>query len=139
MTDTGLLILRVFAGLFMAFGHGLGKFNRFFSGEEIKFMDFLGIGMKASLFLAMSAEFFFALFIVLGLFTRFSSIFLIVTMFVAAFIAHGGDPFGKMEMSLLYLTIFTTLFFTGGGKYSVSNLFASKFENGNKIISFLVK
>lgn len=139
MTDTGLLILRVFAGLFMAFGHGFGKFNKFFSGDEIKFLDFLGIGMSASLFLAMSAEFFFALFIVVGLFTRFSSIFLIVTMFVAAFIAHGGDPFGKMEMSLLYLTIFTTLFFTGGGKYSVSNLFSAKIENGNKIISFLVK
>jgi len=139
MTDIGLLVLRIFAGAFMAFGHGLGKFNKFFSGDEIKFLDFLGIGMKASLFLAMSAEFFFALFIVAGLFTRFSSIFLIVTMFVAAFIAHGGDPFGKMEMSLLYLTIFTTLFFTGGGKYSISNLFSGKFENGNKILSFLTK
>lgn len=139
MTDTGLLILRVFAGLFMAFGHGFGKFNRFFSGDEIKFLDFLGIGMKASLFLAMSAEFFFALFIVVGLFTRASSVFLIITMFVAAFVAHWGDPFGKMELSLLYLTIFTTLFFTGGGKYSVSNLFSSRFENGNKILSFLTK
>ncbi len=139
MTDTGLLILRVFAGAFMAFGHGLGKFSKFFSGEEIKFLDFLGIGMKASFFLAMSAEFFFALFIVLGLFTRASSVFLIITMFVAAFIAHGGDPFGKMEMSLLYLTIFSTLFLTGGGKYSVSNLFSSKFENGNKILAFLTK
>ncbi len=139
MTDIGLLVLRVFAGLFMAFGHGFGKFQKFFSGDEIKFLDFLGIGMSASMFLAMSAEFFFALFIVLGLFTRFSSIFLIVTMFVAAFIAHGGDPFGKMEMSLLYLTVFTTLFFTGGGKYSVSNLFADKFEKGNSILSFLTK
>ncbi len=139
MTDIGLLVLRVFAGLFMAFGHGFGKFQKFFSGDEIKFLDFLGIGMSASMFLAMSAEFFFALFIVLGLFTRFSSIFLIVTMFVAAFIAHGGDPFGKMEMSLLYLTVFTTLFFTGGGKYSVSNLFADKFEKGNSILAFLTK
>lgn len=139
MTDIGLLVLRVFAGLFMAFGHGLGKFNRFFSGDEIKFLDFLGVGMSASLFLAMSAEFFFALFIVFGLFTRFSSIFLIITMFVAAFVAHAGDPFGKMEMSLLYLTVFTALFFTGGGKYSVSNLFAGKFEKGNKILAFLSK
>ena len=97
MTDIGLLVLRVFAGLFMAFGQGFGKFQKFFSGDEIKFLDFLGIGMSASMFLAMSAEFFFALFIVLGLFTRFSSIFLIVTMFVAAFIAHGGDPFGEAQ------------------------------------------
>ncbi len=139
MTDTGLLVLRVFAGLFMAFGHGLGKFQKFFSGDEIKFLDFLGIGETASMFLAMSAEFFFALLVASGLFTRLSSIFLIVTMFVAAFVAHSGDPFGKMEMSILYLTIFTTLFLTGGGKYSLSALFESKIPAGNKLLSFFAK
>lgn len=139
MNDLGILILRIFAGGFMAFGHGYGKFVNYFSGEEIKFLDFLGIGMKASFFLAMSAEFFMAIFIVLGLFTRTVAIPLIITMAVAAFIAHGADPFQKKEMALLYLTVFGTLFFTGGGKYSLSALLANKIPSGNNTVSFLVK
>lgn len=139
MNDLGLLLLRIFAGGFMAFGHGYGKFVKFFSGEEIKFLDFLGIGMKASFFLAMSAEFFLAIFVILGLFTRTVTIPLIITMAVAAFIAHGDDPFQKKEMALLYLTVFGTLFFTGGGKYSVSAFLANKIPSANKAVSFLVK
>ncbi|MCA0386872.1 MAG: DoxX family protein [Bacteroidetes bacterium] len=139
MNDLGLLLLRIFAGGFMAFGHGYGKFVKFFSGEEIKFLDFLGIGMKASFFLAMSAEFFLAIFVILGLFTRTVTIPLIITMVVAAFIAHGDDPFQKKEMALLYLTVFGTLFFTGGGKYSISALLANKIPSANKAVSFLVK
>lgn len=139
MNDLGLLLLRIFAGGFMAFGHGYGKFVHFFSGEEIKFLDFLGIGMKASFFLAMSAEFFLAIFVILGLFTRTVTIPLIITMAVAAFIAHGDDPFQKKEMALLYLTVFGTLFFTGGGKYSISALLANKIPSANKAVSFLVK
>lgn len=138
MQDLGLLLIRVIAGLFMAFGHGLGKFQKFFSGEEIKFMDFLGLGMSASLFLAMFAEFFMALLVAIGLFTRVTTIPLIITMFVAAFVAHGADPFAKKEMSLLFLTMFTALFLTGGGKYSVSNLLSDKIKTENKIVKFLL-
>ncbi|GAB1348090.1 DoxX family protein [Ignavibacteriales bacterium] len=139
MNDFGLLLIRILAGSFMAFGHGYGKFVNFFSGEEIKFLDFLGVGQSASFFLAMSAEFFMAIFIIFGLFTRSAAFTLIVTMGVAAFIAHGADPFQKKEMALLYLSIFGTLFFTGGGKYSVSSLFADKIPAENKIVSFLIK
>jgi putative oxidoreductase len=139
MSDAGILVLRVVAGSFMAFGHGLGKFQKFFSGEEIKFLDFLGIGMTASMFLAMSAEFFMALLIIFGISTRLAAIPLIITMFVAAFVAHAADPFQTKEMSLLYLTIFGTLFITGGGKYSVSALLTNKIPAGNKIVSFLTK
>ncbi len=93
MNDIGILVLRVVAGSFMAFGHGLGKFQKFFSGEEIKFLDFMGIGMSASLFLAMSAEFFMAIFIIFGLSTKLSSIPLIITMAVAALLHMGVTLF----------------------------------------------
>jgi putative oxidoreductase len=139
MSDIGILVLRVVAGSFMAFGHGLGKFQSFFSGNEIKFLDFLGIGMPASLFLAMAAEFFMAIFIIFGLSTKLSSIPLIITMAVAAFVAHGGDPFQKQEMSLLYLAIFVTLFITGGGKYSLSSLYANKIAPNNEKLACLLK
>jgi putative oxidoreductase len=47
-------------------------------------------------------------------------------MLVAAFIAHGSDPFGKKELALLYLVIFIFLLFTGSGKYSVDYLISQK-------------
>jgi len=40
-------------------------------------------------------------------------------MAVAAFVVHAGDPFSKMEMSLLYLLLFITLFIFGPGKYAI--------------------
>jgi putative oxidoreductase len=139
MNDIGILVLRVVAGSFMAFGHGLGKVEMFFSGKEIKFINFLGIGEPASLFLTMFAEFFMAIFIIFGISTKLSSIPLIIAMFVAAFVAHAADPFQVKEMALLFLTIFTTLFITGGGKYAVSSLYANKIAPNNEKLACLLK
>ena len=44
-------------------------------------------------------------------------------MFVAAFFAHAGDPFGRREKALLFLTVFAALAFTGGGRYTIESLF----------------
>jgi putative oxidoreductase len=43
-------------------------------------------------------------------------------MLVAAFIAHGDDPFGKKEMALLYIVVYVFLLFAGSGKFSVDYL-----------------
>lgn len=55
-TDIGLLILRVFLGLGMCLGHGLGKWTKLFSGEEIHFADPFGLGAFTSLAVAVFAE-----------------------------------------------------------------------------------
>jgi putative oxidoreductase len=47
-------------------------------------------------------------------------------MFVAAFIAHGPDPFGKKELALLYLVIYILLLVAGSGKYSVDYYLSRK-------------
>jgi putative oxidoreductase len=130
LTDVGLLILRLFSGLAMAFQHGLGKLQKLGS-ENIQFPDPIGIGAVPSLFLAGSAEFFCALAVTLGLFTRLMSLPLAFTMVVAAFIVHGDDPFERKEMALLYLTIFTTLFLTGPGRLSVDHKFFRDKQNSN--------
>jgi putative oxidoreductase len=57
--------------------------------------------------------------IILGFATRFVSIPLIITMFVAVFIIHADDPWQKKEFALLYLVPFLTLLFTGAGKFSL--------------------
>ncbi len=117
--DISLLLLRITFGGLMFLHHGLGKFHRFFSGEEVKFVDFLGLGPKLSLGLAAFAEAGCALLVVLGLFTRLASIPLVITMIVGLAIAHANDPFRKWEMALLYAIVFLVLFLKGAGKYSI--------------------
>jgi putative oxidoreductase len=68
------------------------------------------------------AEFFCALFIIIGLFTRLATIPLIITMSVALFKAHNVDIFGKGELAGLYLTCFLVLLLLGPGKVSVDGM-----------------
>ena len=136
--NLALFIFRVSISAFMLFGHGLGKFQKLISGNEIKFLDPFGLGATFSLTIATFAEFFASAFIVLGLFTRFSSLSLIVTMAVAVFIAHAGDPFAKQEKALMYLASYILLFLTGPGKYSLQTWFDKKIHKSNGLIKFLL-
>ena len=117
INDIGLLLLRVGAGLLMAFGHGWGKLTAF-SEKASTFPDPLGIGSELSMTATIATEFFAAILVVVGLGTRFASAGLVFTMLVAAFIVHGGDPFGDKEMALLYAVMFMVIAITGAGKFS---------------------
>jgi putative oxidoreductase len=102
----------------MLFSHGLPKIMNY-SQIKNSFPDPLGIGNSASLILTILAEFVCALFITLGIKTRISLIPLIITMLVAAFIIHAGDPFAKVEFPLLYAYAFVAIFISGPGKFSI--------------------
>lgn len=117
-TDLGLLVLRLFFGLEMAFAHGLPKLQKVIAGD-MTFADPLGIGMGISLVLAVFGEFICGLLIAVGFFTRLATIPYIITMFVAAFITHGADGWGKMAVPLLYAVAAIVLFITGPGRYSL--------------------
>ena len=122
----GLLVLRVGIGLMMALGHGWGKLSNF-GAMSTKFADPIGLGVGLSLTLAVFAEFFCSLAVVLGLATRAAVIPLMITMAVAVFVVHGDDPWGKQELGMMYLVPFITLLLTGPGKYSLDwKLFARK-------------
>ncbi|MFM7232895.1 MAG: DoxX family protein, partial [bacterium] len=58
-------------------------------------------------------------FVLVGLFTRWAALPAVVTMAVAAFVAHAGDPFGDREMALVYLVMFATVALTGPGRFSI--------------------
>ncbi len=116
--DIALLFLRVGVGLTMMLGHGWGKLTGF--GERAAgFSDPIGLGSTLSMAMAVFAEFFCSLGLILGVFTRFSVIPLMSTMLVAFFIVHSEDPFRRKELALVYLIPFITIFFTGAGKYSI--------------------
>lgn len=118
-TDIALLLLRIAGGGFMAINHGYGKLLKLFGDEPIKFMDFLGLGPKFSLALAVLAEFVASILIVLGLFTRLSTIPATFTMLIAAFVAHGADPFKRKESALMFLIMYIVILLMGAGKYSL--------------------
>ena len=128
LNDIGLLIFRVSIGAFMLFGHGLGKLNKLLSGDEIRFLDPIGLGSELSFILVVLAEFLAAGLVILGLFTRISSLSLIITMFVAGIIYHADDPFGEKEKSLMFLVSFLLLFLTGPGKFSLNKLIENKLD-----------
>lgn len=117
-TALGLLVLRAFAGLLMLVQHGMPKLLGF-SQRAATFSDPLGLGSTTSLVLAVFAEVFCALFVVLGLWTRVAAVPLVCTMLVAAFIVHADDPFAKKELALMYALPFVVLIFTGPGALSV--------------------
>lgn len=135
--NIGLLIFRIAISAFMLFGHGLGKFQKLLSGDEIKFLDLFGFGTTFSFSMVVFAEFFASILIIFGLFTRISTFSLIVTMSVAAFIAHASDPFPRMEKSLLYLVSYILIYFTGPGKYSLQTLINKKWKPKNNITKYI--
>ena len=122
MNNIALLVLRVvFAGS-MLYGHGLSKLNKLIEGD-LGFANPIGIGEAPTLVLDVFAEFLAPIFIIIGYKTKFFSFFPAATMFVAAFIVHMGDPFGKIEKALLFLAVFVILMITGSGKYSIDRKF----------------
>jgi len=122
--DLATLILRLTAGGFML-THGVPKLQRLLAGE-MQFADPFGLGPEVSLILAVFAEFVCSVLLMLGLGTRLATIPLMVTMGVAAFIAHGADPFGKKELALFYLAVYFVILLLGGGKYSADHLISKK-------------
>jgi putative oxidoreductase len=118
--DVALLVLRLWIGLSMAWLHGWGKLQNLLSGTS-KFPDVLGIGSLPTLALAVLAEFFCALLLVVGLWTRLAALFLVVTMAVAFFIAHGAKLSGQGngELAFVYLGGYLVLLLAGAGKFSV--------------------
>lgn len=123
-SNLALLLLRMSSGGFML-THGYPKLQRLLAGE-FKFGDPIGLGPEVSLALAVFAEFLCSVLVVLGLGTRLATIPLIVTMSVAAFIAHGADPFGRKELALMYLVSFIVVLLLGPGKISFDNFLGKR-------------
>ena len=118
----GLLLLRLGPCSFLIYGHGWGKLANYTARSET-FSDPLGVGSPMSLGLAVFAEVFCSIAVMLGLLTRLAAIPLIITMGVAGFIRHAPDPFAKKELALLYLIVFVTIALTGAGRYSLDAKF----------------
>jgi putative oxidoreductase len=119
--NTAMLVLRLVAGIWMLH-HGYGKLTNF-DGAAHDMINFMGLGQKTSTALVIFSEFFCSFFLIIGLFTRFATIPLIITMVVAMWKVHNNNYFGEDAISL-YLASYITLLLVGPGKISVDSLFA---------------
>lgn len=115
--EVSITALRVFAGLAMAFSHGLGKLPP--SEQLIGGVSGLGFPMpEVFAWAAALSEFAGGLMLATGLLTRVGAFFMAFTMAVAAFGVHSADPFGKAEMAFLYFAIAGVFFVRGSGRFS---------------------
>lgn len=129
--NAGLLILRVGMGVLCA-AHGFDKIKNF-EAYKAYTMNFLGLGQAVSLGLSTFAEFFCAILVAFGLFTRLACIPLVINFFVAVFIAHeadiifymkNGQPAGGTgEHPMLFFIAFLSLLIMGPGRYSADAMF----------------
>jgi len=124
-----LVIIRIFAGILIHIhGNMLLDSQTMHTMAESLSKD-MGMPFPFLMaYLAKGSEFFGGLLLVLGLFTRFVTIPLIITMAVAAFVAHHGQITGDGEHAFLFLLIFVAFFFIGSGKWSIDYLLKRKKE-----------
>jgi putative oxidoreductase len=121
--NTSMLLLRVVFGILMM-SHGYDKLVHF-NDRKSDFYNLFGIGSTSSLVLSIFAEFFCALFLIIGLFTRVVAVPLVINMSVALFSVHNMDFFNTGEKATLFLAGFLTILFCGPGRVSVDGI-ASK-------------
>ena len=118
--NIGTLILRLGLGVLMIH-HGYDKLIHF-STYKAQFINFMGIGVPASLGLDIFAEFFCAALLIFGFLTRLAAIPLVIAMAVAVWKGHGLDIFGQGEHAALFFVGFLTVLFLGPGKISVDGM-----------------
>jgi putative oxidoreductase len=116
-----LLVGRVALALLML-AHGLPKMQMLFAGEPVQFPAVFGMSAEMSLALAVFAEVFCSILILVGFATRLATLPLIMTMLIAVFSIHAADAFAQKEPAVLYLSGYLVLLVAGSGKYSVDQL-----------------
>lgn len=126
LNDISLLVLRVSMSALMITQHGWGKFQKLLAGGKIEFYDFMGIGETPTLVLTVLGEVIAPAFILLGLFTRVAAVPAFITMAVAVFMVHAGDPFSDKEHALMYALAFLCVLLSGPGQYSLDHRYSKR-------------
>jgi putative oxidoreductase len=127
----GLLVLRIVIGCFMLV-HGYPKLQTLSAGGDIQFADPIGVGVILSLVMAVFAEVFCSVLVILGLGTRLAVIPLMITMLVAIFIIHVPDGFQKQELPAHFLLVYFFLLLSGSGKYSLDYFISTRLNRRHR-------
>lgn len=123
--EIGLAVVRVGFGLTLFLSHGIGKLGNLaaFTGSVAAKGIWLA---ELTAPAAALSEAFGGLLLALGLFTRPAAFFVLVTMLVAAFVVHAGDPFGRRELALAYACVGVAMLIAGAGRFSLDGLWRAR-------------
>lgn len=127
-SNIAIFLLRFASGLMLAYFHGLGKIKSaiayFIKGDEWKFLNTVkSIGFPAPELFALAAtlsEFIGGILLAVGLFTRYSAIFIAFTMAVAIYRHLTTDM--RFELAGLYFLVAIVFIFKGGEGISIDSL-----------------
>ena len=116
--NAGLALLRIFAGVALAFAHGYGKLPP--AEGLITRTGEMGFPMPVVFAWAAGlSEFAGGILLALGLLTRWASFFIAFTMLVALVGVHGADPFNRQELAFMYLFVGIAFLLKGAGDWSI--------------------
>jgi putative oxidoreductase len=149
LTSIGLLILRLGIGGYLL-SHGVGKLHMLLAGDFASFGDPIHIGSAPSLVLVTMSEFLCALLLIVGLGTHFAAVPVVISMSVAVFVAHAGNPWSSetaakaffsgtskdwfsKEPAMMYLIVALCLAFTGAGAFSLDGVIARRRQPAAKV------
>jgi len=124
--DKWFIIIRIITGVMIA-RYGLEVFSKVKMDGNFAWLT--DIHFPAPVFMAYLgkwAELVGGIFLVIGLFTRFAAIILIIDMLVVIFIMGAGNIFGDEQLPFLLMTLFVCFVFKGGGELSLDHVFFDK-------------
>ncbi|MDR2907964.1 MAG: DoxX family protein [Bacteroidales bacterium] len=117
-----LVFVRVCIGGLIA-SHSYTLFNADTMNQTAQLFGNMNIPMPLLMaYVSKSVEFFGGICLALGLLTRLTSLTLAFNMLVALGTAFHFNIFAGGEVPFLYLLLFTTFVFVGGGKFSLDKL-----------------
>ncbi len=120
-----MLLYRVGVGFALFIVHGSDKL--FHWRQEVQSIpDPFGLGATFSLGIAVFSDFFCALLVMLGLFTRLATLPILGTTLVGFFFVHLGDSWAEKDAPLTYTIMFLLVLLLGPGKYSVDGWLEKK-------------
>ena len=124
--DRWFVVVRVITGIMIA-RYGLEVFSKV--KMDGNFAWLADIHFPAPVFMAYlgkGAELIGGIFLIPGLFTRFTAVILIIDMLVVIFIMGAGNIFGDEQLPFLLMMLFFCFLFQGGGELSLDHHFFNK-------------
>lgn len=118
--DCGMLLLRVAVSLEIAIVHGFKKIGVGVSQAE-NIPNPLHLPGAFNNAFAIAANIVFPFFVLIGLFTRLSTLPTLAVTLTGYFVVHWNDPLLEKDTPFIYSLIFLIILILGPGKYSVDN------------------
>ena len=120
VSDCGMLLLRVAVSLEIAIVHGFKKIGVGVSQAE-NIPNPLHLPDAFNNVFAIAANIVFPFFVLIGFFTRLSTLPTLAVTLTGYFVVHWNDTLLEKDTPFIYSLIFLIILILGPGKYSVDN------------------